>query len=232
MALVRAASPLPTRFQSPLPAHNGLRSLTPSRLPTSQSAPSESLRASLLGRVDSHSPRPAFVVTAATGARTATGASSGASSHARSRTPAPSGLRSGQADCFTTLGLPPSASASEIRQAYRSLAKVYHPDMNKDGSSCSANFLELRSAYESCLSHDARRCQSAPRKARQAADTSLDSLFNDNVSTVGRASAFAGSSSRASAVPKSGRRASRRQDSWDDIWDDMLASPKSSRRRR
>jgi curved DNA-binding protein len=48
---------------------------------------------------------------------------------------------------YTTLGINENSSASEIKKAYRSLAKKYHPDMNKDAGA-EDKFKEINAAYE------------------------------------------------------------------------------------
>ena len=48
---------------------------------------------------------------------------------------------------YKTLGLSDSASESEIKKAYRKLARQYHPDVNKDPSA-EEKFKEINSAYE------------------------------------------------------------------------------------
>jgi molecular chaperone DnaJ len=50
-------------------------------------------------------------------------------------------------DPYKTLGVNKSASASEIKKAYYTLAKKYHPDTNKD-SNAKEKFAEAQSAYE------------------------------------------------------------------------------------
>ncbi|KIF75698.1 molecular chaperone DnaJ [Streptomyces sp. 150FB] len=49
-------------------------------------------------------------------------------------------------DLYDVLGLPRSASADEIQQAYRTLARAYHPDINKDPEA-EEHFKELNEAY-------------------------------------------------------------------------------------
>jgi curved DNA-binding protein len=48
---------------------------------------------------------------------------------------------------YETLEVSPSASESEIKKAYRKLARKYHPDVNKDPSA-EDKFKEINAAYE------------------------------------------------------------------------------------
>jgi curved DNA-binding protein len=48
---------------------------------------------------------------------------------------------------YETLEVSPSASESEIKKAYRKLARKYHPDVNKDPSA-EEKFKEINAAYE------------------------------------------------------------------------------------
>lgn len=62
-----------------------------------------------------------------------------------------------QSSYYTLLGLHPSASALEIRRAYRELSKQYHPDTTKlPKAIATAKFQELNQAYAT-LSHLERR---------------------------------------------------------------------------
>lgn len=51
-------------------------------------------------------------------------------------------------DYYIILGLPPSASADEIKKAYRKLAHRYHPDKKNNDSYAAARFAEIKEAYE------------------------------------------------------------------------------------
>lgn len=51
-------------------------------------------------------------------------------------------------DFYEVLGLERSASAEEIKKAYRRLAKQYHPDFNKDDSETAKKFNEIKEAYD------------------------------------------------------------------------------------
>ncbi|MBS3992007.1 MAG: molecular chaperone DnaJ [Erysipelothrix sp.] len=50
-------------------------------------------------------------------------------------------------DLYDILGVSRSASEAEIKKAYRTLAKKYHPDMNKE-TGAEAQFKEIQSAYD------------------------------------------------------------------------------------
>ncbi|KAK9141748.1 hypothetical protein Syun_011148 [Stephania yunnanensis] len=59
------------------------------------------------------------------------------------------------ADYYSTLGVSKSASAKEIKAAYRRLARQYHPDVNKQPGA-TEKFKEISAAYE-VLSDDKKR---------------------------------------------------------------------------
>jgi hypothetical protein len=193
MAVLSAAITA-TRSQSPMPKYAGLRPATPTRMGR-QLTPSRA--------VGSHQQQ-------ATEKRPPPSSRQGVTSSAIGTTQL---LRTSDADCFSTLGLSPLASASEIRQAYRSLAKKYHPDVNPDSES-SLQFVRLRSAYEMCLMAEASRDQQQLHGA----------------SPLRKMSRTTPTSQRPS--PMRTRRTQAKRDAWDDIWDEMLSSPKQSGRRR
>lgn len=51
-------------------------------------------------------------------------------------------------DYYAILGLSKSASAEEIKKAYRKLARKYHPDLNPGDRNAEARFKEINEAYE------------------------------------------------------------------------------------
>lgn len=50
-------------------------------------------------------------------------------------------------DYYKSLGISKSASAKEIKKAYRKLAMKYHPDRNKENKAAEAKFKDISEAY-------------------------------------------------------------------------------------
>ncbi|MFD2999010.1 DnaJ C-terminal domain-containing protein [Pontibacter toksunensis] len=61
-------------------------------------------------------------------------------------------------DYYTILGVDKSASQADIKKAYRSLAKKYHPDKNKGDKAAEDKFKDISEAYE-VLGDEAKRQQ-------------------------------------------------------------------------
>ena len=61
-------------------------------------------------------------------------------------------------DSYAILGVERSCSQEELTQAFRRLARQYHPDMNPDDAEADTRFKEINEAYQS-LSDPERRAQ-------------------------------------------------------------------------
>jgi molecular chaperone DnaJ/curved DNA-binding protein len=66
-------------------------------------------------------------------------------------------------DYYDILGVDEDASSSEIKKAYRSLARKHHPDRNPDDSNAEERFKQIQEAY-SVLSDDEKRRQYDQRR--------------------------------------------------------------------
>lgn len=62
-----------------------------------------------------------------------------------------------QKDYYNTLGLNKSASADEIKSAYRKLAKQYHPDLHPGDNAAAEKFKEINEAYSVLGDADKRK---------------------------------------------------------------------------
>src|SRR5437763_2783063 len=60
-------------------------------------------------------------------------------------------------DYYQMLGVARGASEKEIRQAYRRLARQYHPDLNPKDKAAEARFKKIGEAYEVLSDSDKRK---------------------------------------------------------------------------
>lgn len=61
------------------------------------------------------------------------------------------------ADYYTILGVTKTASDSEIKGAFRKLAKIYHPDKNPNNPNASSVFQQILKAYNTLINPHSRR---------------------------------------------------------------------------
>ncbi|MCB1652082.1 MAG: molecular chaperone DnaJ [Alphaproteobacteria bacterium] len=78
-------------------------------------------------------------------------------------------------DFYKTLGVEKSASADELKKAYRKLAMKYHPDQNKDNPEAEAKFKEINEAYD--VLKDEQKRAAYDRFGTAAFDGSMGSGF-------------------------------------------------------
>ena len=72
-------------------------------------------------------------------------------------------------DYYEVLGVPKNASDADIKKAFRTLAKKYHPDMHPGDKECEEKFKEAQEAY-AVLSDAEKRKQYSMVQAAVLAD--------------------------------------------------------------
>jgi len=70
---------------------------------------------------------------------------------------APRQRQSNEEDLYSILGVKQDASHQEIKQAYKSLAKKWHPDKNKEDPNASDVYIKIANAYDILSDVDKRR---------------------------------------------------------------------------
>ena len=60
-------------------------------------------------------------------------------------------------DYYATLGVSKTATEKEIKQAFRKMARKYHPDVNPGDKSAETRFKEINEAYEVIGDPDKRK---------------------------------------------------------------------------
>ena len=66
-------------------------------------------------------------------------------------------------DPYKVLGVSPNASDDEIKQAYRRLAKKYHPDLNPGDANAARKMQEVNAAYEQIKNPEKATHSSGPQ---------------------------------------------------------------------
>ena len=60
-------------------------------------------------------------------------------------------------DYYEVLGLKKGASEDEIKKAFKSMARKYHPDLHPDDKEAAEKFKEINEAYEVLSDSEKRR---------------------------------------------------------------------------
>lgn len=89
-------------------------------------------------------------------------------------------------DYYEVLGVQKGASEEEIKKAYRSMARKYHPDLHPDDKDCAEKFKEVNEAYEVLSDPDKKA------KYDQFGHAGVDPNFGAGAGGAGGFSGFSG----------------------------------------
>ena len=92
-------------------------------------------------------------------------------------------------DFYSVLGVPKNASEKAIKEAFRKLARRYHPDVNREDPDTTRKFVELAEAYRTLKSKEKRNEVDA-RIISEYCNSFLGSLKTESVSNKKAASEF------------------------------------------
>ena len=97
-------------------------------------------------------------------------------------------------DFYILLGVERAASVSEIKRAYKRLARRHHPDINPGDRLAAAQFRQIAEAYETLVDPDRRRCYDATGSATAPPEPSPFGFegFDFSVSVSGSAASTFG----------------------------------------
>ena len=85
-------------------------------------------------------------------------------------------------DLYQVLGIKKTASATEIKSAYRKLARKYHPDLNKDDKNAAEKFKEISAAYDILSNSEKRKKYDNNEIDADGKPTGFGAGFNDYAS--------------------------------------------------
>ncbi|MGM9521739.1 MAG: DnaJ domain-containing protein [Oscillospiraceae bacterium] len=83
-------------------------------------------------------------------------------------------------DPYAELGLPTGASEAEVKEAYRKLAKKYHPDLNPGNAEAAEKMKRINAAYEQIISGSWRQQSSGTADPAGNAGQSHYGYASDN----------------------------------------------------
>ena len=82
--------------------------------------------------------------------------------------------------------MPPTATVPEIKQAYRKLVMIYHPDKNNDDPYALARFNEVKEAYEVLMNPGKKELYLQERWLKKAGGQKIGEIVGADASEIER----------------------------------------------